>query len=167
MIPRRSILPLLAAPLLAPGPAQALEAPKAEVVLRIGGRLLRRNRADQAVFDMPMLERLPQASFNTRTPWFTQSRKFTGPLLRDVLQAAGAQGQTLRVGALNDYRVDIPVDDTQRFDVIIARLIDDRPMAVRDKGPLFVMYPLDSRAELRSPLYFSRCAWQLKTIDIL
>ena len=36
----------------------------------------------------------------------------------------------------------------------------------RDKGPLFVIYPFDTRPELRNAVYFSRCAWQLKAIDI-
>ncbi len=167
MIQRRRLLPLAATPLLGPWPVQALEPAAGEIVLSLSGRVRSPNRRDRAVFDMPMLQRLPQLSFSTRTPWFVKPRKFTGPLLRDVLQAAGAHGQQLRVSALNDYRVDIPADDAQRWDVIVARLIDDRPMAVRDKGPLFIMYPLDSRAELRSPLYFSRCAWQLKTIEVV
>lgn len=164
---RRRLLPLVALPWLQCLPAWALEVPASEVVLSIGGQVRSPNRRDLAQFDMPMLERLPQTSFVTRTPWFTQPRKFTGPLLREVLRLAGAHGQTLRVTALNDYRVDIPIDDIQRWDVLLARLLDDRPMSVRDKGPLFIIYPLDSRAELRSPLYFSRCAWQLNGIEVL
>jgi hypothetical protein len=40
-------------------------------------------------------------------------------------------------------------------------------MAVRDKGPLFVIYPFDARPELRGAVYYSRSAWQLRTIDVL
>jgi hypothetical protein len=125
------------------------------------------NRGNAVAFDMAMLERLPQTSFTTRTPWYAQPRKFTGPLLRDVLAAAGSHGSQLRAMALNDYRVDIPVDDTQRHDVLLARLLDDKPMSVRDKGPLFIIYPFDQDASLRSALYYSRCAWQLKSIEVL
>ncbi len=53
-----------------------------------------------------------------------------------------------------------------RRDVLVARLLDDRPMAVRDKGSLFVIYPFDARPELRSALYYGRSAWQLRTIDV-
>jgi hypothetical protein len=116
---------------------------------------------------MAMLEALPQHTVNTRTPWYAQARHFTGPLLRDVLSAAGAQGTTLRLVALNDYRVDMPFDDTQRHDVVLARLLDGQAMAVRDKGPLFVIYPFDAKAELRSAVYYSRSAWQLRTIEVL
>jgi hypothetical protein len=50
--------------------------------------------------------------------------------------------------------------------VLLARLLDDKPMAVRDKGPLFIIYPFDSSAELRTTVYFSRSAWQLKSIEV-
>jgi hypothetical protein len=125
-------------------PALALDKPAGAVMLTITGRVRSPNDGMKAQFDMPMLEALPH-----------------------VLAAAGAQGSMLRMTALNDYRVDMPFDDTQRHDVIVARLIDDKPMAVRDKGPLFVIYPFDAEPELRSAIYYSRSAWQLKTIDVL
>jgi len=124
------------------------------------------NDGKAAQFDMGLLEQLPQTSFSTATPWYTQPRKFTGPLLRDVLARAGASGTTLRAVALNDYWVDIPFDDVVRHDVIVARLLDDKPMAVRDKGPLFVIYPFDARPELRTPVYYGRSAWQLRSIEV-
>lgn len=163
---RRKLLPLAALPWLAPWPAWALEAPEGPVVLSLNGRVRQTNRGASAVFDMAMLERLPQASYSTRTPWYAQPRKFTGPLLRDVLAAAGSHGEQLRAMALNDYRVEIPVEDAQRHDVLVARLLDDKPMPVRDKGPLFIIYPFDQKSSLRSALYYSRCAWQLKAIEV-
>ena len=163
---RRRLIALTALPLLQPGRAEALEASTGRVLLAIGGQVRNTNRGTQALFDMPMLERLPQTSINARTPWYPSLRKFTGPLLRDLLQMVDAQGLNLRASALNDYRVDIPVADAQRWDVIVARLLDDQPMTVRDKGPLFIMYPFDTHPELRSPVYFTRCAWQLTSIEV-
>lgn len=148
------------------GSARALEGPQGPVVLTLSGRVRSPNAGAQAQFDMAMLEKLPQVTINTHTPWYTQARRFTGPLLRDVLRAAGAQGTMLQARALNDYRVDIPFEDAQRYDVILARLLDGAPMSVRDKGPLFVMYPFDSLAELRNAVYYTRSAWQLRTIEI-
>lgn len=164
---RRTLLGLTALPLAQALRAQALASPDGPVVLTISGKVRLANHRHGATFDMAMLERLPQQSFSTRTPWYTQPRKFTGPLLRDVLAAAGSHGTQLRAVALNDYRVDIPVDDAQRYDLLLARLLDDQPMPVRDKGPLFVIYPFDQHAALRNPRYYSRCAWQLKAIEVL
>jgi hypothetical protein len=147
--------------------AQVLGTPTGPVVLTLRGRIQRSNQGDHAAFDMAMLEALAQHSFSTKTPWFAQVRKFTGPLLRDLLSLVGAKGTVLRIGALNDYRIDVPFDDARRFDVVLARLIDDRPITVREKGPLFMIYPFDSDTALRNALYYSRSVWQLKTIDVL
>lgn len=117
-------------------------------------------------FDMAALERLPQRSFTTATPWYPKPVQFTGPLLRDVLAAAGVRGRTLRAVALNNYKVDLPADDASRFDVIVARLLDGRPMPVRERGPLFIVYPFGSSAELQSEQYYSRSAWQLRRIEV-
>lgn len=136
-------------------------------MIALHGKLRHTNRAGQAQLDMAMLERLPQVSYSARTPWYTGPRRFTGPLLRDVLGLVGAQGRTLRVVALNDYQADLPADDAQRYDVLIARLLDDRPMPVRDKGPLLIIYPFDQHAELRTAVYYTRCVWQLKAIEVL
>jgi hypothetical protein len=40
------------------------------------------------------------------------------------------------------------------------------PMPVRDKGPLFVIYPFDAQPELRNAIYYSRSAWQLRSIEV-
>ena len=167
--PRRRALLALAAALLSGGvgSARALERPVGTVLLSVSGRVRNPNAGARVDFDMAMLEALPQSSFSTRTPWFAQARRFTGPLLRDVLAACGAQGTQLRLIALNDYRVDMPFEDCQRHDVIVARLLDGQAMAVRDKGPLFVVYPFDAQPELRSATYYTRSAWQLRAIEVL
>jgi hypothetical protein len=164
---RRQILAAGSLALLGSMPAGALDRPSSTVVLSVRGKVSRSNDGGAMQFDMPMLERLRQRSLTTRTPWYDGPRRFTGPLLRDVLQTAGAQGTTIRAVALNDYKVDIPLADAHSFDVVMARLIDDQPIPVRAKGPLFIIYPFDDRAELRVPQYFARCTWQLRTLEIL
>lgn len=166
-MPRRRQFCIAALPLAATPGARALEAPEGTPVLTLHGKLRHGNRSGQAVLDMAMIERLPQASYSARTPWFTSPRKFTGPLLRDVLGLVGAQGQMLRLSALNDYLADLPMDDVVRYDVMLARLLDDKPMPVRDKGPLLIIYPFDQHPVLRTAVYYSRCVWQLKSIEVL
>ena len=158
---------LLAAPLLALARgAWALDGPAGAVVLTLRGALQQPNRDGRADFDLAMLQRLPQRSITTHTPWYGASHSFSGPLLRDVLAAAGAKGSTAKLVALNDYRVEVPLDDVQRYDVVLAHLLDGKPMSVREKGPLFVMYPFDSQPQLRNAVYFSRCIWQLRSIEL-
>ena len=163
---RRSLLGLAAVSMQAAGNVWAVDAPLGPVVLTISSRLRDGTRGNPVHCDMAALERLPQTSYRTHTPWYSQPRKFTGPLLRDVLASAGLHGSQLRLVALNDYRVDLPFDDVLQHDVLLARLMDDKPMAVRDKGPLFVIYPFDQQAALRNAVYYSRCAWQLRAIEV-
>lgn len=146
--------------------AHAFDAPAGKVILTITGQLQHRNAGDAAAFDMAMLEQLPQTRVTTRTPWYPQPRKFTGVLVRDLLAAVGAQGSTVNAAALNDYRVEIPRDDLERNGALLAYLLDDKPMAVRDKGPLAIIYPFDDKPELRTAVYYSRAIWQLRSLDL-
>jgi hypothetical protein len=135
-------------------------------VLTVSGKIGLKNAGDKARFDMKMMEALPQHSFTTRTPWYDKPVKFTGPLLADVLAAVKASGSTVSAVAINDYKISIPVTDTTRHKVIVARLLDDKPMPVREKGPLFVVYPFDDSSELRSSTYYERSIWQLKALEV-
>ena len=147
-------------------PAAALPPATGKVILSITGNVAEKNTAMAAVFDLAMLEKLPQHSFTTMTPWDKQPIKFTGPLLRDVLTAAKASGTTIKAMALNDYQSSIPLDDAQKFDVILAHKMNDADIPVKTKGPLFIVYPYDTKAELRSTTYYERSAWQLKSLAI-
>ena len=146
--------------------AAALQPPAGKVILTIAGNVGDKNTPTAATFDLAMLEKLPQHSFTTMTPWEKQPIKFSGPLLRDVLAAAKATGTTIKAVALNDYQSSIPLDDAQKFDVILAHKMNDAPIPVKTKGPLFIVYPYDTKAELRSSVYYERSAWQLKSLTI-
>jgi hypothetical protein len=146
--------------------AHALEPAKGKVILTISGKVADTNGPNGASFDLAMLEKLPQQTFTTKTPWDKNPIKFKGPLLRDVLAAAKASGTTLKAAALNDYQTSIPFEDATKFDVIVAHQMNDQAIPVRTKGPLFIVYPFDTKPELRSSLYYERSAWQLKSIVV-
>lgn len=152
---------------LSASPAAALDPPSGKVVLTLTGNVAARNAPDGATaFDMSLLERLPRHSFTTKTPWYPKPRKFTGVLLRDLLDAVGSAPARLNATALNDYRVEIPLEDVARGNAMLAYLLDDQPMSVRDKGPLVIIYPFDDQPELRSAVHYSRAIWQLRSLDI-
>lgn len=136
------------------------------IVLTITGDITGGGASRAVDLDMAALAALPQHSFTTRTPWYPQPVQFTGPLLRDVLALAGARGEQLTAVALNDYQVDLPVADARRWNVVVARLQDGKPMSVRQKGPLFIVYPFDDSEELRSERYYGRSAWQLRRLVV-
>jgi hypothetical protein len=146
------------------------EGQKGSPLLSVSGAALSGAPRGRVEFDMADLERFAQRRIVTTTPWYSSAREFTGPLMRDVLAAAGlppAKDGQARCTALNDYRVDIPLNDIRKYDVIVARLLDGKAMSVREKGPLFVMYPFDDQPELRTSLNLARCIWQLRAIEVL
>lgn len=164
-IGRRAALACLLAMLGRPG--HALEAPTGKVLLTVTGQIAERNSADGAQFDLEMLEKLPQASFRTRTPWFPEPRKFTGVRLRDLLAALGAgQRSSISAEAINDYRAIIPAEDWTEHDLLVAWRLDDAPMAVREMGPLLIIYPFDAEPRLRNAVRYNRAVWQLRRIDV-
>ena len=146
--------------------ALALPKPSGKVILTITGKVADKNSDDGAQFDLAMLQKLPAQSFTTKTPWDKSPVKFKGALLRDVLAAAKASGTALKAVALNDYQTSIPVEDATKFDMIIAYEMNDQPIPVRTKGPLFIVYPFDTKAELQSTRFYERSAWQLKLLKV-
>lgn len=143
-----------------------LAAPTGKVVLTVTGNITKPNANQQAVFDLKMIEALPQHSFTTRTPWYSTPVKFTGPKLADVLAAVGAQGKDIQAVAINNYQITIPMSDAQRYPVVMAWKINDEPIPVRAKGPLFIAFPYDDDAALRTAQYHERSIWQLKQLNI-
>lgn len=146
--------------------AQPLGTPAGEVVLTVSGEIAVTNRDGAAVFDRAMLEAMGPETFTTSTSWTEGPQEFTGVLLRNLLDAVGATGGTLRASAVNDYAVDIPVSDAVDGGPIVAYLLGGEQMSVRDKGPLWLVYPYDSRREYRSEVIYSRSIWQLERIEV-
>ena len=157
----------LALCLVAPVAANPLAPPEGRVILTISGPLAVANADQEARFDMAMIEALPQRETVATTPWFEGPQRFTGPLLSDLMAAVGARGAQLRIVAMNDYAATMPWEDIDRFPVILAVRHNGQPMSVRDKGPLFVIYPFDEHPELADEVYFSRSVWQVARIEVL
>lgn len=143
-----------------------LPAPQSAPILTITGMIANTNASGSAMFDAAMLASLPRQKITTGTPWYDQPRTFEGPLLRDVLAAVGASGKVLRVEALNDYASDVPFADALAYDVVIADRIDGVPIPVRERGPLFIIYPFDQVPALKTEQYYQRSVWQVKAIEV-
>ncbi|EXJ13082.1 MULTISPECIES: putative pterin-binding protein [Nitrincola] len=146
--------------------AQALPEPNGAVILTVSGKITHTNFGDRAVFDREMLEALEQKITETTTPWSETKDRYEGPLGRALLDAVGVEGaETMVITALNDYSAEVPVSDFMQIDVILALKHNDAYMRVRDKGPLFVIYPFDDEPKLKNELYYNRSVWQIRAIE--
>ena len=146
--------------------AAGLAAPSGEVILTVSGRIASTNAGATATYDLAMLDALPKRATTTETPWTKGVVTFEGPLGAALLDQVGAEGTTLKIVALNDYAVEVPVEDFRKWPVILATHKDGKTMPVRDKGPIFVIYPFDLDRSLYNEKIFSRSAWQVKSIEV-
>jgi len=109
---------------------------------------------------------VPQATVNTENEFVDAMTAFEGPLGRDVLALVGASGGTVVLTAVNDYAVEVPFEDFENYEVVFALSADGEAFSRRDKGPIWVVYPMSDHAELQDPLYNSRLIWQLVKVEI-
>lgn len=146
--------------------AQRLAEPSGRVILEVSGKIANTNAPNRARFDLKALEGLGITKLTTSTPWTEGKRVFEGVRLRDLLQAVGADGATITPVALNDYKLDIPREDFDKYPVILAYRMDGEELRVRDKGPLWIVYPRDDFPELDNRLIRSRWVWQVKELMV-
>jgi hypothetical protein len=119
-------------------------------------------------FSLEALAELPQVTIVTENEFSDGPVSYRGPLIRDVLAHLGLeQSDTIRLTAANDYYVDIPTSDFRRYNVILALEADGKRLSRREKGPLWVMYPISDHSELRDPVYNTRLIWQVIRIESL
>lgn len=146
----------------------AVPAPDGPVILTVSGRIQPPDGRAEIAFDRAGLESLGVVSFTSPTSWTDGTTIFEGVLLKNVLEAVqiAPDSKELLLTALNDYQAVIPVEDALDWPVILAFRENGRELSVRDRGPLWVVYPshLDERFATR--LYLSRWVWQLASISV-
>ncbi|MFN4129142.1 MAG: molybdopterin-dependent oxidoreductase [Paracoccaceae bacterium] len=148
------------------GGADEIPSPTGEIILTVSGGIANTNSGDTAQFDRQMLEAMGLVDVITATPWHDGRVTFSGVPLGEVLKTVGAEGETITAIALNDYEVEIPLSDAEDTGVILALKLGGEDLSVRDKGPIFVVYPYDSSVILNSQTYFARSAWQVSRLVI-
>jgi len=88
------------------------------------------------------LDRFDQNEISTRTTWSDVEKKFSGPLVRDVLADSDMplDAGFVLAKALNGYSVRIPVSEFIEMDVLLATRVDGNRIALEDRGPLRIIY---------------------------
>lgn len=118
-------------------------------------------------FTLAQLQALPQRHITTTTPWTEGSHTYSGVLLRDLLDRLDLQDvATLNATALNNYFTSLSVADAYQYDVLLALTQDGKLLTRRNKGPIWVVYPLSQHPELDKPSYHSAMIWQLRSVSV-
>lgn len=140
------------------GQAGGSAQPAGAVVLTVTGKITQTNRqgfdASRDLFfkyhdrtfenayelDRPMLEALGMRKTAVSYTGWPQPVTVEGPLLRDVLAAAGAEPQKIRITALDGFAVDLGPEEMEEQDWIVALKADGRDLGIGQRGPLWVLY---------------------------
>ncbi len=146
--------------------AQDLAKPTGPVILEIRGNISRTNDAGVAKFDLAMLQALGAETIATATPWTEGHTKFEGIAGAKLLAAVGAKGTKVVAAAINDYKAEVPIEDLTEKGAFLAFSAEGKRLTVRDKGPLWLLYPFDAKPDLKTEVYFGRSVWQIKSLEI-
>ncbi|MFX0547644.1 hypothetical protein ACEWPL_019230 [Roseovarius sp. S1116L3] len=110
---------------------------------------------------------MPQSTVITKNDYIDDITEFSGPALKDLLEKYNiGPNETLLMRAINDFSVSVPAIDAYQYNVILALFSDGKKLTRRDKGPIWVIYPMSDHEELRDDSYNSRIIWQLTSITV-
>ncbi|WP_146589334.1 molybdopterin-dependent oxidoreductase [Puniceibacterium confluentis] len=146
--------------------AETLPQPEGQVLLTITGAIESTNHDGSAEFDLAMLRQIGVTAFETATIWNDGRQRFEGVTLAALLAELGVRDGTLNAQAVNNYSIEIPVDEAVPGGPLIAWSRNGKSMSLRDKGPLWLVYPYDTDPAYQSEVTFARSVWQLNRIDV-
>jgi hypothetical protein len=146
--------------------ADGLAPPRGRVVLTVTGAIGKTNGPARAEFDIDMLEHLGLSSLRTWTPGTEGEIEFEGVWARRLMKAVDARGTEVHAMALNDYEYTIPLEDFDRYDVLLATRVNGQLMRIRDKGPIWIVYPWSGHPELDDFATREKSVWQLSALHV-
>lgn len=147
-------------------PGDPVPRPSGKVVLVVRGGTTT-NVGDELRLDVAQLDSLGTVEYAVDDDLATGGQAtFSGPLVRTVLELAGAdEGTTMRTEALNDYLVDVPVTDATELPLMLATRMNGKRMSVANYGPTRFVYPTEGYG-LDPVTYDPRWIWQLRSIEV-
>ena len=146
-------------------PDGRLPAPAGEPVLTITGRIERTNVERTVRLDEDGLDSLGRVRVELYEPWVKQRMSFQGVWLADVLDAAGVDGGAtgLHLTALDNYQVDLPIDEVRAGGVLLAtRNGDGGAIPIAEGGPIRMVFADGVEAGANA----NQWIWSLTTIDV-
>ncbi len=123
-------------------------------------------------FDFGALVALPAVTIQPTVEYDLRVHRLSGPLLADVLKAAGAspaESAELKLHAVDGYTAAIRMADVRRYRFIVATHLDGQPMPLGGLGPLWAVYDADRFPEMAARKIterFTQCPWALYHLEV-
>lgn len=123
-------------------------------------------------FDYAALSALPEVSIRPTLEYDARPHVLSGPLLTDVIKAAGATikaDSQLLLRAIDGYMAALSVADAQKYRFIVATRLDGKAMPLGGLGPLYAVFDADRFLDMAArslPERFTLCPWGLYHIAV-
>jgi hypothetical protein len=114
--------------------------------------------------DRAMMEALGWQTITSVTPFTDGPQEFGGIPLAALAEATGAAGSVIEAVAINDYVAEIPAAHMAEHSVFLALDQNGEPMRVRDRGPVWIIYPSDT-VEAGAERFDALMVWQLRELN--
>ncbi len=124
-------------------------------------------------WDFVALAALPAITIRPTLEYDAKPHALSGPLLADVLKAAGAvttDAGRLLLRAVDGYAPVLTMADLRKYKFIVATHLDGKPMPLGGLGPLWAIHDADRFADMAAkPLAdrFAQCPWGLYHIEVM
>jgi hypothetical protein len=122
-------------------------------------------------FDFAALAALPATTIQPTLEYDKKARKLSGPLLTDVLKAAGVTGDKYKLAtrAIDGYAPMLTLADARKYRYIVATHLEGQPLPLGGLGPLWVVLDADRFPDMAAKPVdqrFAQCPWGLFHIDV-
>ena len=147
-------------------PGDAVPIPANDVVLTVSGDISVTNVDDTLAFDLDTLEKLRLVQYQVDDPWLKENVTYTGVLLSDLLEVAGAPDTVKEVmaSALDGYAAPIPVTELESWPVLVATQSNGEHMTIENSGPTRIIFPYDLHSDVTAARNMS--VWNLESLEI-
>ena len=113
------------------------------------------------------LEAMQQVEITTSNAFMDHPATFRGPSAYALIDQIGRAGaNVVRLSSANEFFIDVDIAELADYGVILAIEVDDKRLTMRDRGPIWLMYPVDQFEELQNPSMNNRLIWHLQTIEL-
>lgn len=148
-------------------PGAAIPAPQQELLLTVTGKVKNVNHDKTILMDRATIEAVGLVEYTVTDPFEQRPIRYRGVLMRNLLAlwqvADGAT--TVKLTALNDYTIDIPLAEFQQYPILFALQSDGVYMKPDYRGPAMLVYPVD-QYKFDPLIVQQNWIWQITAINI-
>lgn len=136
-------------------------------LLTISGAIGHTNAGNTIIMDRATIEQVGLVEYQVTDPFEHRPITYRGVLMRDLLTLwqVDAHAKTMKLTAINDYQVEIPLEDFSMYPVLFAMQADGAYMEVSYRGPAMIVYPIETY-EFDTRTNQRKWIWQIKSIEL-